>query len=244
MTSLHSEREWCDRVVWLLLSVYELERAAAPSALAAWCPRLGIQRTATQMLRADERFERAAGGFRVRAGTPLPPMRADYPLMRNAVLRRLLPANAEPPPGYRAPTEAWAIVLSVDAVWARELTEWRWLWVLPQVSRLFAETLRPLRTRLVQLMCAGDRRGRIWRAKANELFVLSPRELDPLDYVEVPCAWHRRRVMHMLSRAEVLVLAFARHKSERFEALAAAYTKRRARRLRLQDKRAVASAGL
>jgi hypothetical protein len=133
--------------------------------------------------------------------------------------------------GYRAPSTTWTIVLSAenapffDAV----LTEWRWLWTLSQVCRDFRDVLTPLKTRLMHRMCARDKSERLWKAKANELFALSPTALDTLPRVESVSPMERWRVTHLLRRKDVLALACAKH-GPSFEALATAFNARKARR--------------
>ena len=65
------------------------------------------------------------------------------------------------------------------------------------------------------------------------------KELATLPYraVELSSLWGRRdRVMHVLSRADVLRLAFARH-GHTFEAINDAFISRKARLVRLRGKR-------
>ena len=78
------------------------------------------------------------------------------------------------------PTNAtWEIVLSNDSLYPI-LQEWRWIWVLAQVSHTFADALLPLRTRIMRLMCEGDKAPILWRTKARELFALPPTLKLPL----------------------------------------------------------------
>jgi hypothetical protein len=71
-----------------------------------------------------------------------------------------------------SPTHAtWEVVLSNDSLYA-VLREWRWLWVLPQVCRAFAEAIRPFRTHIMRVMCDGRKEEPpiLWRTKVRDLF--------------------------------------------------------------------------
>jgi hypothetical protein len=65
---------------------------------------------------------------------------------------------------------AWDIVLAHDTVYAHVLKEFRWVFVLSQVSKGFADTIRPLRTQIIRYMCANDPGPLLWPSKAVALF--------------------------------------------------------------------------
>ena len=156
--------------------------------------------------------------------------------------------------GFEPPQACWDIVLGTRATWTGRLRSWRWILQLSLVGKAFADALRPLRTELIAAMAdadslvssvvlhhhSGGERAGIWKTRANALFGLSMvKELATLPYraVELSSLWGRRdRVMHVLSRADVLRLAFARH-GHTFEAINDAFISRKARLVRLRGKR-------
>ncbi len=122
----------------------------------------------------------------------------------------------------------WDIILSNESAFRRILVEWRWLWVLPQVCRTFAEVLRPLRTQWMWVMCEEDQRRSIWRSKARELFGLSVAELEPLPYTGVRSKSQRWRYTHLMDRPLVLEAARTRN-GPLFTDIAAAFEERKMR---------------
>jgi len=148
--------------------------------------------------------------------------------------------------GFEPPQACWDIVLGTHATWTVRLRSWRWILQLSLVSKAFADALRPLRTALIAAMADADslvssvvgcERAGIWKTRANALFGLSMvKELSTLPYRAVELRSSRKRVMHVLSRADVLRLAFARH-GHTFEALNDAFISRKARLVRLRGKR-------
>jgi hypothetical protein len=67
-------------------------------------------------------------------------------------------------------TSALTVVLAHDAVYASILKQWKYIWVLSQVSKEFAETIRPLRMEILRKMCANDPGPLLWPSKAKALF--------------------------------------------------------------------------
>jgi hypothetical protein len=66
--------------------------------------------------------------------------------------------------------QTWNVVLAHDATYTSVLTEWKWLFVLPLISKEFADTLRPLRTRLMKIMTEKDPGPLLWPSKVKALF--------------------------------------------------------------------------
>ena len=121
----------------------------------------------------------------------------------------------------------WEVVLANPAILS-VLTEWRWLWLLPQVCRAFRHGLQP--ERCFRGMCAADVRPVIWKSKANDLFALSRAALDHVECTVVAgVGCMRYKETHLMRRDTVLQLALAKH-GDSFAAINAAFVKRAAKR--------------
>lgn len=144
---------------------------------------------------------------------------------------RIKDANKPPPPfrptntGFSASPNVWETILSNEPVYCRILAEWKWIWTLSQVSMAFANALRPLRTRIMAIMCTRDAKHTIWKAKANELFGLSKPELSGILYEIVTPKFKKWCEVHLMARADVLTAAQARN-GPTFEQINAAFLQR------------------
>jgi hypothetical protein len=124
---------------------------------------------------------------------------------------------------FQPPCACWEVVLA-NPTTLSVLTEWRWLWLLPQVCRAFRHGLQP--ERCFRGMCAADVRSVIWKSKANDLFALSRGALANVECTVVAgVGWMRYKEVHLMRRDTVLQLALAKH-GDSFAGINAAFIKR------------------
>jgi len=185
------------------------------------------------LLLSDARFRGVAerdGGFRFSlAGVDTTTNAKKVPEKK----RKTAPTKEKP---FRPQTTAfqpshtcWEVVLANPTILS-VLTEWRWLWLLPQVCRAFRHGLQP--ERCFRGMCAADVRPVIWKSKANDLFALSRVALDNVKCTVVTgVGCMRYKETHLMRRDAVLQLALAKH-GDSFAAINAAFVKRAAKKKR------------
>ena len=133
----------------------------------------------------------------------------------------------------------WEVVLANPTILS-VLTEWRWLWLLPQVCRAFRHGLQP--ERCFRVMCAADVRPVIWKSMANDLFALSCAALANVECTFV--GWirykNKRKKTYLMRRDTVLQLALAKH-GDSFAAINAAFVNRAAKLKKRREEGAAAA---
>jgi hypothetical protein len=125
----------------------------------------------------------------------------------------------------------WEIVLQHRAL--SVLQSWHWLWVLPQVSRGFAEALRPVRAQLLSSMCLHDTGPAISKAKASHVLSLTWVQISALQYTLQPSRGGNWKTTHLVQRTDALQAALQLH-GPAFQDINAAYIKRLQRKARKQ----------
>lgn len=133
---------------------------------------------------------------------------------------------------FQPPHACWEVVLANPHT-AHILSKWRWLWLLPQVSSAFRAGLQ--QEIWLRSMCKLDIEPLIWKAKANELFALTPNDFQHARCFVVCTRSYRET--HLMYRTTVLQLAFKKH-GDSFRALNDAFLKRQEAKRKRRAKQA------
>lgn len=218
------EEQWKLRVAQLLR-----ERGPqSPSAIGSLVRRTGCRRGVQAILRSDARF--VADNYRSptlfslvdQASSAASEDKNKKPKKKPKTTQKLTPFKPQKT-AFQPPDICWEVVLANPHT-AVALAQWRWLWLLPQVCRAFHDGVQP--GRWVRTMCAADSRPTIWKAKANALFALTPRDMANVKCTVVEgTGFMRYKETHLMRRDTVLELALAKHGGT-YAAINSAFLKR------------------
>ena len=191
------EEQWKLRVVERLATKAEMNAAD----IRVLEPRPG-KRAVIKILKTDSRFHISGSGrISLRStATPEP--------------RRTKSARKSDPPPFRPkqtqfcpPELCWEVILANPHT-AAALASWRWVWVLPQVSKAFAVN----KDSWIRWMCAADREPLIWKTKANAVLALTAKDMQDVScHVAQGTGRRRRYETHLMRRDVVLKLALGKH---------------------------------
>jgi hypothetical protein len=206
------EEQWKLRVIHLLRE----REPQTPSAIGMLVKReQGVRKVQTVLL-ADARFVRTKGdefwlSAHVCKEENTHKKRKKAATTPTTKKPKQLPPFHPQATAFQPPDTCWeAVLANHQPTLTVVLTEWRWLWLLPQVCRAFRRGLQP--ELCVRSMCAADGQPVIWKSKANDLFALSRADLAGIESVVVRGAgWMRFKETHLMRRDTVLQLALAKH---------------------------------